>query len=117
MKSFFKVFSLLVVVFGIMVFTSCKKDDDESNDINMTKDNVVGTWTNTSKNIILTISSNGTGVYSSPYYSNPPEAITWAISGEKTLHLQGTGLFTQNYQLKSSTKLKETSLDIELTKQ
>ncbi len=117
MKIFLKVFSLMAIVLGLAIFTGCKKDDDESGEVKMTKDIVVGTWTNTSKNIILTISSNGTGVYSSPYYNNPPEAITWAISGDKTLHLQGTGLFTQNYQLKSSAKLKETSLDIELIKQ
>lgn len=99
-----------------IVFTSCSKDDNSSSTITMTQEKIVGTWENTDMNITLVIASTGTGTYTSDYYSNPSEIITWSISDEKYLDIQGTGLFSQMYKLNSDTKLEDIFSGTVLTK-
>jgi|GEM_PF-2538258 len=107
--------AMLSISLGVL-FTGCS-DDDDSGSIKMTTDNVVGTWKNVDKNLTLVISATGTGTYTSDYYSNPSESITWEVSGEKYLDIQGTGLFSQTYKLKSKDKLEDIFLGNVLTKQ
>ena len=99
------VVAILSIALSI-VFTSCSKDDD-SGSITMTSENVVGTWANTASNITLEILATGTGTYTSDYYSDPSESITWGISSGNYLDIQGTGLFCQTYKLKSENQLED----------
>lgn len=116
-KQFLLTIAAILSIALCIVFTSCSDDDNDSGSLTMTTEIIIGTWANTSDNITLEIASNGTGTYTSDYYSDPSESITWTISGDKYLTITGTGLFTATYKLKSEDKLEDIFLGTTLTKQ
>jgi hypothetical protein len=117
LKSFFMI-SVVLILFS-QSFTSCKKDDDSSDDkgLKITKENVMGTWVNVDKGITLVISESG-AIFTET--GKTPRSCSWGI-GTNTLigdYVEiSQGLFVRSYRLKTKTSLLNISNDNILTKQ